>query len=539
MKSLPARPSLESLRKQARKLARDIATGDADATARAREHLPHADPPLTQRNAQLVIAREYGFAGWQELTTEVHRRLGDGLEWAAAQARRLIHDNDIERLRELLAEYPALLSWRGEERECGLLGFATSAYGDAFDPERERNFTRAACAELLIDAGAIVVPGVIDGIVASRARGLLELLRRKHLLPRTLRFLAALGDPDAVRTALEGNESDLAAVNEAFLCACHFEHAAVASLLLDRCIALDPELGGHVEGGPGRDTFIESLAAKLEVDLAHAIAVGPWKAFVLSDVTRTLRVPDLAAFGDMLRRETWLLGEAYAWFQARLIETATLNDRGEFIVALLDVDPALLRIQPPPPSQAIEIAFTYAHTHLLPLLTRIWTVPDDLPYAAGLGDPARVGLWFDEPGRPALGDLDSHYPNTNPRVRADLHWTPPAEQHVLDVALAFAVINHHFDVADFLLEHGADIDTDWNSHEPASILHHLVFEDDYEAMRFLIDRGIDLTLRDYRWNSTARGWASHGKQDPAMARWLETAERRRTGGRSEDTGTGG
>ena len=34
-KSLPDRPSLESLRKQAKNLARDIAAGDADAIARA------------------------------------------------------------------------------------------------------------------------------------------------------------------------------------------------------------------------------------------------------------------------------------------------------------------------------------------------------------------------------------------------------------------------------------------------------------------------------------------------------------------------
>ena len=64
-KSLPARPSLESLRKQAKKLARDIAAGDAGAIARARAHLPNVDLPLPQRNAQLVIAREYGYAGWQ------------------------------------------------------------------------------------------------------------------------------------------------------------------------------------------------------------------------------------------------------------------------------------------------------------------------------------------------------------------------------------------------------------------------------------------------------------------------------------------
>ena len=75
-KSLPARPSLESLRKQAKKLARDIAAGDAAAIARARAQLPNVDLPLTQRNAQLVIAREYGYAGWQDLTAEVSKRLG-------------------------------------------------------------------------------------------------------------------------------------------------------------------------------------------------------------------------------------------------------------------------------------------------------------------------------------------------------------------------------------------------------------------------------------------------------------------------------
>src|SRR5919108_3119749 len=132
-KSLPNHPSLESLRKQAKKLARDIAAGDAGAIARARVHLPRVDLPLTQRNAQLVIAREYGFAGWQDLTAEVSKRLGKGFEWAVSQARRVIHDNDVERLKQLLAEYPALLSWSGqvwgeadEDDARGLLGMATS-----------------------------------------------------------------------------------------------------------------------------------------------------------------------------------------------------------------------------------------------------------------------------------------------------------------------------------------------------------------------------------------------------------------------------
>ena len=127
---LPIRPSLESLRKQAKKLARGIVAGDAGAIGRVRAQLPQAALPLSQRDAQLVLAREYGFPGWKDLVKEVKQRLGRGLEWAISEARLIIHDNDVEGLRQLLAEYPALLSWKADEDDGGLLGMAALAYGD-------------------------------------------------------------------------------------------------------------------------------------------------------------------------------------------------------------------------------------------------------------------------------------------------------------------------------------------------------------------------------------------------------------------------
>ena len=532
-KSLPARPSLESLRKQAKKLARHIAAGDAGAIARARVHLPKVEPSLTQRNAQLVIAREYGFSGWQDLTAEVGTRLGKGLEWAVTQARRLIHDNDVERLKRLLAEYPALLSWKDDDEDGGLVGMATGAYADAGDPQREQRFTRGACAELLIDAGAIVTPSVREGILQSRAKGLLELFRRKDLLPRTLKFLTALGDLDAVRAVLDENRHDLATVTEAFMCACRFQHEAVASLLLERSIALDLDLGRRIDDSVGRRTFVTHFIEKGRSDAKGA---GLWIAFVMDQVSRAAHDGDVTAFVSGLRREPRLLGDDWVDFQDGLIGAATLNDRGAIIAALFDLDPAILRRQPPPPSQAIEFAFTYAKTHLIPLLTRIWKVPDDLPHAAGMGHLSRVKRWFDESGAAALGDVENHYPSSPymPKDRIEKYagqWGEPSEQRVLDTAFAWSVINRHFDVADFLLEHGADINTNWNSHEPASILHHLVMlPDPYESMRYLIDRGIDMTIRDYRWDSNAAGWARHGYNDEKMAQWLEEAQRERAQG---------
>ena len=216
-------------------------------------------------------------------------------------------------------------------------------------------------------------------------------------------------------------------------------------------------------------------------------------------VKEALTGGDLPAFASTLRREPWLLDEDLVPFQVDLIGwAATINDRGEFLRALLDLEPAVLRRQPPPAPKPIVWAFEYGHTSLLPLLTRIWPVPDELPFAAGLGDVARLEAWFDA--------------NTQ------------APQSVLDAALAYAVTNRQFAAADFVLARGANINTDWNTHEPASLLHHAVFLGDYDIMRFLIDRGIDMTIEDYRWSATARGWARYAMQDEKMAEWLGEQE---------------
>ena len=154
-RSLPARPSLDSLRKQAKKLAREQS--------------------ISLRDAQLTLAREYGFAGWQDLTDEVSRRLDNDSASAVSEAHRAIHNNDLAWLKKLLVEHPALLSWQGDQRHQSLLEMATGAYGDAFGAEREHWFTRAASAELLIEKGAVILPRVADGILQSRAVGLLHL----------------------------------------------------------------------------------------------------------------------------------------------------------------------------------------------------------------------------------------------------------------------------------------------------------------------------------------------------------------------------
>ena len=399
-------------------------------------------------------------------------------ERAIDQARRVIHDNEVESLKPLLAAHPLLLAWRGDERNPSLIEMATDAYGDAFGPEREHWFTRGTCAELLIDAGAVVLPHVADGLLESRAVGLLHMFERKRLLPRTLPFFAALGDLENVRSALAG--SDRATVDEAFLTACAFEQRDVASLLLDRSAAAEPLIESLIEN---RSHYFSRKERPLEV-------------FRRQQIHRALHDGDLPAFIDGLQQAPWLLGGAAIGFQQRLIEQCAFFGRGEFLSALLDRNPAVLQ-HPPETTKAFEHALTYAKTSVVPQLTRVWPFPDDVAHHAGMGNLARV--------KELLGGAAA------------------IEQRALDVALAYAVVNRHFEVADLLLAHGADINTDWNSHEPASILHHLVFmPDPYPAMQYLIDRGIDMTIEDHRWKSTAAGWAHYGNNDPGMAEWLRS-----------------
>ena len=75
-RDLPARASLENLRKQAKTLQRVFLDGDADAVQRIRDNLPRAAAlsekelrahDLSRQEAQHVLAKEYGRASWDDL----------------------------------------------------------------------------------------------------------------------------------------------------------------------------------------------------------------------------------------------------------------------------------------------------------------------------------------------------------------------------------------------------------------------------------------------------------------------------------------
>jgi ankyrin repeat protein len=100
---LPPRPSLEHQQKLAKRLLRDIWAGDADAIERARAFLP--GPPdvdvLKLHDAQLVIARGYGFGSWAAMKRKIESLTKLPLE----QFDIAVREGDAELARELLEKH--------------------------------------------------------------------------------------------------------------------------------------------------------------------------------------------------------------------------------------------------------------------------------------------------------------------------------------------------------------------------------------------------------------------------------------------------
>ena len=126
---LPASPSLEKLRNEARRLQRSVQAGDPPALALVAEHHPAGARTTTERfalsAAQLVTARRYGFRSWAALKHHVEllerywwdpdQPVGDTGEDPADQLCRLAclwyQDDGPERwmrARALLAQRPQL-----------------------------------------------------------------------------------------------------------------------------------------------------------------------------------------------------------------------------------------------------------------------------------------------------------------------------------------------------------------------------------------------------------------------------------------------
>jgi hypothetical protein len=121
---LPGNADLGQLRAQAKELRRAYAGGSPVAVARVRAVRPDAGSEIQLRDAQLVIAREYGFDGWREVAAAVvaqqsggrdlHRWFGVELNngtWDVLDGGLSPDSPQVEREQALYAAYASTYHW--------------------------------------------------------------------------------------------------------------------------------------------------------------------------------------------------------------------------------------------------------------------------------------------------------------------------------------------------------------------------------------------------------------------------------------------
>jgi ankyrin repeat protein len=172
-RSLPSRPDLAQQKKLAKELLQSFASGDAEARARVRSVLPDKQL-IALADAQLVLAREYGFSSWAALKQHIEarvedtrlpeERMHDAFRRRDASAVRTLFERHAE-LRERINEplfafdSPAIVAFAGD------LAMVDVLLDFGADPNRRSDWwaggfhalysATGAAAERLIAAGAI------------------------------------------------------------------------------------------------------------------------------------------------------------------------------------------------------------------------------------------------------------------------------------------------------------------------------------------------------------------------------------------------
>lgn len=463
--SLPEHPDLDQLRRQAKELLDAARSGDPVALERIAAHAP-GERPQRLATAQLVLAREHGFASWPKLRAEVIDRtaglaeLIDAFLYESVAGRddrpvRLLREHpsittqdfraavvsgDADALRPMLVGDPGLAT--RPDRRTGwppLLGVCMSRWHH-LDPV---NLAAGLCevARLLLDAGADP-----NTTVGGRPG------RREYC--STL-FAAAGVQANAELTELLLDRGATPDAHTVYLAAFHADHRPL-ELLLER-------------GAPVDDT---ALAAPLTTGDA--------------EVTRLL----LAAGADA----------------ARLIPPAALGvgDPGDL--------PVPVAVRNGHSAELVELLLTHGGDASTP--GRDGQPPYRLAVRQGRRDLADLLARYG--ASEETTDVDDFLDACLRADRAEAKRRVAADPGLLDrltdadrAAVHRAADNGDADAVRLLLDVGFPV----NSHDGdngATPLHVAAGAGSVDVVRLLLDRGADVAARDTTWDSTPAVWASVG-----------------------------
>lgn len=503
VRALPAVPNLEQQKKQARELLDAARGGDPGALARLRRSHPRFSPlpdeqwppaTIALNDAQLVLAREYGFPSWPKLKSHIEQ-VTEGLITRPFVREIRYYEDRAKGLVEVLSDgaratMDQVRTWHPE-------------YGDFSDAEilelaRTRRFT-------IEDARLVYAREHGFPSWAKFAEHLSKLERAKRVDP----FMEALE---------KGHTGDW-----------------------DRVGALLRDHPGLVRARGTNGNTLLNLASSLtaiDVNCKTGRAGDPRRL----DPVRFL----LAAGADPNQPND------RGWTPVH--QAAYSNDTDQLALFLKsggDVRPEAHGSGGTP----LAVSLFWGHREAGDLLAAVEVVPANLRLAAGAGRVELVERCFSRDGaltEEAIRSRGFYRPHSGfPR------WSPSdSRQEILDEALVWAAKADRVAVMPVLVKQGARVDADpyrgtpliwaaangrraainWLLDHGAEVNHrgtfggpshgqsvtalHLAAQNNRrEAAELLVARGADLTIKDALYNATPAGWAAHGGH-PDLAKFL-------------------
>jgi ankyrin repeat protein len=492
-RTLPATPNLEQQKKQARELLDAVHAGDPTALTRFREHHPRlASLPDTAlgthtfslHEAQLVLAREYGFASWTKLKAHIDDAL------AARRTHPFVRE---------LSYY--------DDRAHGLLAVVPDGVPSALEQVRAWHPRFSGASDDDIRAAALTIDDA--RLIYAREHG----FATWEALGAHLADVAAGGTPDPFMAVFEAGKARDWPRAQALL-------RAHPDLVRAR--------------GTNGNTLLNLAGSLVACPAPNAIASEP-----AEDAARRL-VPlrlllSAGADVDQANDRGW----------TPLHQAGYRNDPA--MVTLLLAAGARVDVEAHGAGGTpLVAALFWGHREASELLAAAGITPRNLRVAAGLGRVDLVQACFTSDGRltPAARASRGFYrPHSGFPT-----WSPSDDpQEVLDEALVWAAMSDRVDVlpllvkrgarvsadpyrgtplvraastgrvgaARWLLDHGADVNqrSTFGGAEhgvDVTALHIAAQNNNVDVARLLVKRGADLEARDALYHGTPAGWAEHG-----------------------------
>jgi ankyrin repeat protein len=460
--SLPAKPDLEHLKKQAKLLLRDVRAQQPEALQVILTFHPRAAEFSSLRDAQLTLARRYGFSDWEQLRNERElRQLRSAT--LAEQAERLVHHACLRYEGDDQAwRYARASRWLRELPQLPQRDFHCALV--ASDLKSMRDFLEKDPGLALRDGGPRKWPALLY-VTYSRVEQAQE-----HAVGAVRILLESGASPDAYAKNLQGFTAITGAVGEGergpLACVPHRHAPELVTMLLDA--GANPNQSQALYNS----MLGEHLGKWLPIFVRYGLKAGD--------------------------KANWSADDEEAIFDF-LLAQVVVQGKTDLVRYLLEHGANPNTVSRYNHRSCLNVARLTGRTQIAELLEQFGASAE--PF--GIADQFRIACAQHDP---VLGE---QLLRQNPSLLGNAELLRECAMVDADTCL-------------WLMRQGFDINT--RNRTGQTVLHNYAQWNNPDAVRLLLQHGADPTLKEHHWQATPLGMALHHHHWPVIEVLLPICE---------------